>query len=138
LAYRENTNTVVRITNKTAQTTLTEKFLQRTLDSLLVILLLILTLIALLALLRLLGLLFLRELLGGLQDVEEVTAGLCLPVSILLFVWCMTWYIGPIAVYTYRHGGPGGSKCLSLEVGQIIAHEVTRVSEVGDILRILG
>lgn len=76
-----------RTTNEFTKTTLTEKFLQRTLNSLLVILgglLLILTLITLLSLLRLLGLLFLRELLGSLQDIEEVTARLCIPVSILL------------------------------------------------------
>lgn len=78
---------MIRITNKTAQPTLTEKFLQGTLNSLLVVLrrlLLIFTLITLLPLLRLLGLLFLRELLGSLQDIEEVTARLCIPVSILL------------------------------------------------------
>jgi hypothetical protein len=84
---------VVRITNKPTKPTLTEKFLQWTLNSLLVVLRrlrrlrLILTLVTLLGLLRLLSLLFLRELLGGLQDVEEVTAGLRISVSILILVF---------------------------------------------------
>lgn len=102
---------MVRITNKPTQTTLAEKFLQRTLNSLLVILgrlRLILTLITLLSLLRLLGLLFLCELLGSLQDVEEVTAGLCIPVSILLLLSSVhsNARMGLIGGLTHRHGNP--------------------------------
>lgn len=70
---------MVRLTNKTTQTALAEKLLQRALGCLLVVLgglLLILALVTFLGLLRLLGLLLLRQFLWGLQQVEEVTASL--------------------------------------------------------------
>lgn len=94
---------MVRVTNKTTETALAEKFLQRALGCLL----LILALVTLLGLLRLLGLLLLCQLLRGLQEVEEVTASLCKRVSIILSLNFVLRGFGTSVggLKTYRHCG---------------------------------